>query len=144
MPHFTLIMLAAGVGIPVLAAMNASLGRFVGGPAAAATSLFAVAAMVSLVVGLMTQPQAFARLGEAPRHLFLAGVLVAFYLLSVTWIAPVIGLGNAIFLVLIGQLVAASVIDHFALFGAIERSLTGTRAAGLVLMAAGVWLAQKA
>ena len=37
------IMLAAGIGIPVLAALNAGLGRHVGSPASAAVVLFIVA-----------------------------------------------------------------------------------------------------
>ncbi len=30
-----------------------------------------------------------------PRHLFLAGLLVAFYILSITYVAPHFGIGNA-------------------------------------------------
>jgi transporter family-2 protein len=43
---------------------------------------------------------------------------VAFYVLSITWIAPTFGVGNAVFFVLLGQLVSAAMIDHFGLFGA--------------------------
>ena len=84
------------------------------------------------------------KLAVAPKHLFFAGCLIAFYLLSVTWIAPIIGLGNAIFLVLIGQLVAAALIDQFGLFGATQIQISWTRAAGLALMASGILLIQKA
>lgn len=136
-------MFAAGVGIPVLAALNAALGRHVGAPAVAAVALFLVALAVACVVAGVTAPGGFAKLASAPRHLFLGGVLIAFYVLSVTWIAPIIGLGNAIFLVLMGQLVAAAVIDHFGLFTATVTPLTWTRAAGLGLMAAGLFVTQK-
>ncbi|MBT6098326.1 MAG: EamA-like transporter family protein, partial [Marinovum sp.] len=37
-----LIMLAAGLGIPVLAALNAALGQFLGSPVAAVTVLLCV------------------------------------------------------------------------------------------------------
>jgi transporter family-2 protein len=138
------IMLAAGLGIPVLAALNATLGRTIGSPAVAAATLFVVAFACSVIVALITAPQAFARLSIAPKHLFLAGVLVAFYLLSITWIAPIIGVGNAIFFVLIGQMIAAAIVDHFGLFGAQISPLTMTRAAGITMMAAGVALTQMA
>ena len=138
-----LTMLAAGLGVPVLAALNAALGRHVGSPAVAATALFVVALSAAALVALLTAPGGFAKLAGAPRHLFLAGLLVAFYVLSVTWIAPVMGLGNAIFLVLLGQLVAAAVIDHFVLFASQVTPLSLPRAAGLALMAAGVFLTQK-
>ena len=79
-----------------------------------------------------------------PKHLLLAGFLVAFYVLSITWIAPRFGVGNAIFCVLLGQLLAASVIDHFGLLGAVVRPLSLMRASGIGLMALGVLLTQRA
>ena len=142
-PQF-IIMFLAGVGVPVLAALNAALGKTLGSPAVAACVLFVVALAVAAGVALVTAPEAFARIAAAPRYLFLGGVLIAFYLLSVTWIAPVIGLGNAIFLVLLGQLVAAAVIDHWGLFTARETPITWVRAGGIALMAVGVFVTQKA
>ncbi|MFZ8974113.1 MAG: DMT family transporter, partial [Pseudomonadales bacterium] len=38
----------------------------------------------------------------APRHLLLGGLFVAFYVLSITYIAPHFGIGNAVFFVLLG------------------------------------------
>jgi transporter family-2 protein len=144
MTPYALIMLAAGIGIPVLAALNAALGRLIGAPAVAATALFAVALLSALVVAMVTHPAAFARLAAAPKHLFLAGVLVAFYVLTITWIAPIIGVGNAVFFVLLGQLLAAAAIDHFGLFGANISPLSLTRASGIAVMAFGVFLTQQA
>lgn len=144
MTHHHLIMFAAGVGIPLLAAMNAALGRDIGSPAVAGAVLFIVALSVALTVAVLTAPEAFSKLRTAPKPLFLAGVLIAFYLLSVTWIAPVIGLGNAVFLVLIGQLIAAAIIDHFGLFGAQVAPITLQRGIGLAVMAFGVLLTQRA
>ena len=143
MANYALIMLAAGIGIPVLAALNATLGRTIGSPAAAATVLFVIAFSVSLALALVTGPQAFARMTSAPRHLFLAGFLVAFYVLSITYIAPHFGVGNAVFFVLLGQLVSAAIIDHYGLFGARVSELGWARTTGIALMAAGVWMTQQ-
>ncbi|WP_375342235.1 DMT family transporter [Yoonia litorea] len=137
-------MLAAGIGIPVLAALNAALGRFIGSPAVAAAVLFVVAFICAAAVALVTHPQAVTKLASAPKHLFLAGTLVAFYVLSITWIAPTMGVGNAVFFVLLGQLISAAAIDHFGLFGAQQATLSSTRAAGIALMALGVFVTQKA
>lgn len=137
-PYLT--MLAAGIGIPVLAALNAALGRHAGAPAAAATVLFVVAFATALIVALITGPQGFARLVGAPKHLYLAGTLVAFYVISITWIAPIIGVGNAVFLVLIGQLISAALIDHFGLFGALAVPVSPTRLLGIAIMALGVFV----
>ncbi|MDT2074857.1 MAG: DMT family transporter [Planktomarina sp.] len=144
MPTYAITMLAAGIGIPVLAAMNAALGRYLGAPMLAGAILLAVGFLTALVVALITGPGAIVKLASAPRHLLLAGLLVAFYVLSITAIAPKFGVGNAIFFVLIGQLLSAATIDHFGLFGAEPVSLSWPRLSGLLLMGAGVLLTQKA
>ncbi len=143
MPHYALTMLAAGIGIPLLAALNAALGQRMGSPAAAATILFCVALIATLGVLLLTGPGALARAAGAPRHLFLAGLFVAFYVLTVTWIAPRFGVGNAVFFVLLGQLISAAAIDHFGLFTAQVAPLTLTRALGISVMGLGVWITQQ-
>ncbi|MEP5730773.1 MAG: DMT family transporter [Sulfitobacter sp.] len=144
MAHYALIMLIAGIGIPILAAMNAGLGRIVGSPASAATVLFVVAFVSSLIVAVLTGPTGISRFAAAPKHLFLAGSLIAFYVLTITYIAPHFGIGNAVFFVLLGQMISAAAIDHFGLFGAPISPLGLTRASGIGVMAIGVWLTQQA
>ena len=141
---YATIMFATGIGIPTLAALNAALGARIGSPAAAAVTLFAVAFTVAAIVTLITGPGALKAVPAQPKHLLLGGALIAFYVLSVTYIAPSFGVGNAVFFVLLGQLVAAALIDHFGLFGAQVTPLSTSRAAGIALMAAGVALTQKA
>ncbi|SIT10745.1 transporter family-2 protein [Roseivivax lentus] len=144
MIHYAAIMFLAGIGIPLLAALNAALGTRMGSPASAAFILFAVALAATALAMLITGPQALLRAAGAPKHLFLAGLFVAFYVLSVTYIAPHFGVGNAVFFVLIGQLVSAALIDQFGLFGARPSPLTMTRATGIAVMALGVWITQRA
>ncbi len=142
MLHYALIMLAAGLGIPVLAALNAGLGQHIGSPVAAGVVLFIVAFSAALLLCLFTGPQPLALVATAPKHFLLAGLLVAFYVLSITHVAPHFGVGNAVFFVLLGQLVSAAAIDHFGLFGAQVSPLSLGRAGGIALMAAGVWMTQ--
>jgi bacterial/archaeal transporter family-2 protein len=141
---YALTMLAAGVGIPILAALNAGLGTRLGSPVAAAAILFTVALTTTLVVLTLKGAPALSAVITAPKHLFLAGLLVAFYILSITFIAPKFGVGNAVFFVLLGQLISAALIDHFGLFGARINPLSLSRAGGIALMAAGVFLTQRA
>lgn len=138
-----LVMLAAGIGIPVLAALNAALGQKLGSPVAAAIVLFLVALLATGATFAVTGG-AFRGLASAPAHLFLGGVLVAFYVLSITWIAPSFGIGNAVFFVLLGQIVSAGLIDHFALFGARHSPVGAVRLIGMLMMGAGVFLTQVA
>lgn len=144
MPYQAVLMLLAGVGIPLLAALNARLGVNIGSPAAAAVVLFVVAFTAAVTVTLLTGPAALRSLPGQPWHLFTAGLFVAFYVLSITWIAPSFGIGNAVFFVLLGQLISAAAIDHFGLFGTPVHPVSGARLAGLLVMAAGVGLTQLA
>jgi bacterial/archaeal transporter family-2 protein len=137
-----LVMFAAGLGIPLLAALNARHGANIGSPAAAATVLFVVAFLAAGATLMLTGPSALRALPGQPAHLFLGGLLVAFYVLSITWIAPTFGVGNAVFLVLLGQLVSAALIDHFGLFGAQVQPVSQLRLAGIAVMAVGVALTQ--
>lgn len=142
MPTQALIMFAAGIGIPLLAALNARLGANIGSPAAAATVLFIVAFLTATMTMIITGPEALRAIPAQPRHLFLAGVLVAFYVLSITYVAPTFGVGNAVFFVILGQLVSSAAIDHFGLFGAPVSAVTGLRLAGIAVMALGVAITQ--
>lgn len=143
--RYAAIMLLAGIGIPLLAVLNAQLGHRIGSPAAAATVLFAVAVVAAGATMLLAGGPAPLRLIPAqPTYLLSAGLLVAFYVLSITWIAPRFGVGNAIFCVLLGQMMSAAMIDHFGLFGAIVKPLSLLRASGIGFMVLGVLLIQKA
>ncbi|SEQ25455.1 DMT family transporter [Thalassovita taeanensis] len=141
---YALTMLAAGIGIPILAALNAALGTKIGSPVAAATILFTVALSISVVAVLIHGAAPLAKAVHAPKHLLLGGAFIAFYVLAVTFVAPSFGVGNAIFFVLLGQLISAAIIDHYGLFGARLNPLSLNRSIGIALMAAGVFMAQKA
>lgn len=132
------------MGVPVLAALNANLGARIGSPVAAGLVLFGVAFLSALAVLMVTGGQG--ALGRVPGQspvLFLGGCLVAFYVLSITFVAPRFGLANAILFVLLGQLVSAAVIDATGLMGLAARPVSLTRLIGLGIMALGVVLSQR-
>ena len=112
--------------------------------AAWANVLLFVLALSVTVLALLVQPEpiAFDLQGIPPQY-FLGGVFVAFYVLSATFIAPKIGLGNAIVLVLLGQLLASSAIDHFGWLGTQQTTLSPGRGIGLLLIFCGVVLARR-
>ncbi|GGE38210.1 DMT family transporter [Actibacterium pelagium] len=141
---YAIIMLAAGIGVPILAALNAALGQRLGSPVAAAVVLFSVALTIAAVILMISGPSKLAGVVSAPKHLFLAGGLIAFYVLTITWIAPKFGVGNAVFFVLLGQLISAAIIDHFGLMGALPQPISVIRAAGIAVMGLGVFITQLA
>lgn len=141
---YAITMLFAGIGMLILAALNAALGGRIGSPVLASVILFSIAFLSAAAVYATGMFKPSASILTAPKHLFLAGGLIAFYVLSITFIAPKFGVGNAVFFVLLGQLTSAAMIDHFGLFGAQINPLSITRAGGIFLMAAGVYLTQQA
>ena len=143
-PAFATIMLLTGVGIPILAALNGGLGTRLGSPMAASMILFGLAFLIATAGALMTGSIAQIRFTpDIPGHFYFGGAFMAFYAIAVTFIAPKFGVGNAIFFVLVGQLISAATIDHFGLFGALRSAIDMKRAAGIVLMIAGVYLARR-
>ena len=90
-------MVVAGFGIPVMASLNGNLGARLEHPVLAATILFALALAASVAVLVVQQKPLEPKALEAPPQFCLGGFFVAFYVLSITWIAPKIGVGNAIF-----------------------------------------------
>ena len=139
---YALVMLIAGICVPVLAVLNAGLGKELGSAPAACVILSLVALVTCTVILLATGPQAILNTFSSSKHLFFGGVLFIVYILSITFIAPKFGLGNAIFFILLGQILSASIIDHFGLFGAISQSLSYQRITGIFIMVLGIWLTQ--
>lgn len=141
---YAAVMIAAGIAIPVMAAMSGTLGRHLDSAPAATAILFAVALMIATVTTFATGAPELAKIAVAPRHLLLGGACVAFYALSITFIGPRFGVANAILCVLLGQMICSAAIDHYGLLGAPVVPLSTARAAGIFLMAIGLFLARSA
>jgi transporter family-2 protein len=137
---FSLLALVAGFLFPFQAAINAQLGRGVGGPIAATMISFAVGfvALVAVNVFALRQMPAIEDLARQPLYLLLAGgALGAVYLSANVFLAPRIGAGALLCLVIAGQLIGALAIDRFGLFGLALRELTFGRIAGVFLVFVG-------
>jgi transporter family-2 protein len=124
-----------------MAALNAGLGTKLQSSGLAAAILFCVAMVASLTYLLLGEgiPTSFSA-PSTPFYFYLGGLFVVFYVLSVTWIAPRFGIGNAVAFVLLGQLISMATIDQFGLMGAPQTTLTLPRLMGLLFMAIGVFL----
>ena len=138
---YAFLMLFAGMGIPIMAALNAGLGAKLQSPALAATILFLVGLIGSTIFLLVFEGVPSSGLNEEiPIYFYSGGLFVLFYVLSISWVAPRFGIGNAISFVLLGQLLAMITVDQFGLMGAQQTSLTWQRIIGLVFMSVGVFL----
>lgn len=139
---YGLLMLVAGIGIPVMATLNARLGMAYGNVAMAASILFCVA-LVCSVATLFVMGLPESKAPSLPFYYYLGGVLVAFYVLTITYVAPTFGVANAVFFVLLGQIIASVLIDHFGMFGMAQNSLSFQRVLGVIFMIVGIILARK-
>ena len=99
---------------------------------------------IALLALMITDKSFVKQIPSAPKYLLVAGAFIAFYVLSISFVAPHFGIGNAIFFVLLGQLLSAAIIDHYGLFGAQINHLSMMRISGILVMVFGVWLTQNA
>jgi bacterial/archaeal transporter family-2 protein len=134
----------AGALIPLMAILNGGLARETGGAIQATVLLFAIGLLASLVAAATTRAHipAIQTLARISLPQYAGGVIVGFYILSITFIAPRFGVGNAILFAVTAQLLTSALIDHFALAGATLRPLTAMRAMGLLIVIVGVVITQ--
>jgi len=136
---YSALMLLAGLGIPTMAALSGNLGTRLGSPALAAIILLIVGLFIAVLYLLLIEGVP-TELNNAnpPWYLYLAGAFFVFYILSTKF-----GISNAVSFVLLGQLIAMTVIDQYALFGAQQVAIDLKRTIGLLFMAIGVLLVIK-
>jgi len=140
-----LLGVAAGAVIPVQATMNSAVGRALGRPEWAALVNFVVGSL-ALACLLLVQRAAVPP-GEAwsraPWWAWGGGFLGAFFVAVTVLLTPRLGVLATLTLMLAGQLVASSILDHHGLLGLAVRAFTPVRAAGVALVLAGVFLVRR-
>jgi transporter family-2 protein len=140
-----LLGLVAGALIPVQAATNATFSRATGSPIVTALVVFVIGllAVTVYLFASRTSLPGIAQLKAAPPYSYLGGLIVAFYIISITILAPRLGIATAIGLIITGQVLAAVAIDHFGLFDVAVRHIDIKRLAGTLCMIAGIYLVMK-
>ncbi len=140
-----ILAISAGAMIPFQSAMNTALGKNLQSPYFSALSVFIIA-VISLATYILITKQTVPNLQQfasAPKWSFLGGVLGGTYILLIVLLAPKLGIGNVTVMVLLGQILAAIIIDQFGLLGATMHTLNWQRITGLLLLIAGVYLVKK-
>ena len=139
------LAVVVGALIPIQAATNAAMSRAIGSVALTSLSLFAIGFVVVAIWAIVIGGPlpSLETLRHVPAYGYFGGFIVASYVIAISFLAPRLGVGNAIRLVVTGQIVAAVAIDHAGAFGAVVQRLTMGRAIGAVLMIVGVILARR-
>jgi transporter family-2 protein len=138
------LSLVAGVAGTVQIAVMGRLGERIGIVPAFAFAA-AVAAAIGLVVLLAVRRSlaGFADAAHQPAWLWLGGLMGAFVVLTITFAGPRIGTTATVAVFLVGQFVAAAVVDRYGLFGLDRIAVGWPRVLGLALLAVGATLTLK-
>jgi transporter family-2 protein len=139
---YLLLAFITGAAMAAQSVINSQLRFLVGGPMWAAVTQFIVGLVVLLLAAVATrQPgPVTVGLGSAPWWIWTGGVIgAAFILVSIILVAK-IGATLTLASIIVGQLTAALIVDHFGLFGGTVVRLTALRVTGVGLLLLGVTL----
>jgi transporter family-2 protein len=139
---YLLLALGTGAGVAVMAVFNARLGALLGGPIWAAAAQFIVALTAVLSLALVTRPPGplTAGIGGAPWWIWTGGIFSATFIVVSTFLTPRLGVAVTLATIIVGQLSAALIVDHYGLFGGPVVRASFARVAGVGLLLAGITL----
>lgn len=138
--HAVFIALAAGLAGGLQIAVAGEFGKRAG--VLEATAVSAAMGLLLVVVLTLLRGGGIAGIVDAFRHppwLWLAGLIGGFYVITLTYAPPRIGTLATIAILIVGQLVAGTIIDSLGLLGRPVR-LDVARAGGLLLLVSGALL----
>ncbi|MGM0981937.1 MAG: DMT family transporter [Pseudomonadota bacterium] len=139
------IVLAAGTMLPMQAGINAGLARGWGHPLWAAAVSFGVGTLVLLVAAMTARlaVPSWQQLSSIPTWSWTGGVLGAFYVTVMVIFAPKLGAATLLALVVAGQMLASTLLDHFGALGFPQQALSLPRLLGILLLFLGVILIRR-
>jgi len=125
--------------------MNAILARAIGSAYGAAAVSLVVAGLGGIAIAAVAGRGDMSRatLAAVPWWIFLAGLIGVLFVAGGVVIAPVTGAQLFFVTVIAGQLLGATLADHFGLFGLTVRPLSLERSLGLALVLAGALLVRR-
>lgn len=142
---FVLMAFCAGTILPVQAGINSRLSGPVGGPVVAALVSFGVGT-VALILWILAMRIPVSIVSGAPQTVWwnwIGGAMGAYFVAATTLLAPQLGAGVLVALILAGQMAASLMLDQYGLLGYPVIPLDLKRLAGAILLVAGVLLIRK-
>lgn len=143
--HYYLLSLLAGICVAIQTGVNSQLRHDTGNPIFTALISFTIgtAALLILYFSFFRQSPAFPQGYAFEWWKFTGGLCGVLYITAVVIAAPRIGAANSLGLIVLGQFVAAIIIDHFGWMGLPIKPITWYRVGGIGLLMAGAYLIQK-
>lgn len=136
-----LLGIVVGMCSATQTAINGRLGVVLGSAVSAALVSFTIGTLALLLIVLATRtPWRLSRVGDRPNPwwMWIGGSLGAAYVFGNAFLAPVLGTGLTVMVVVLGMMVGSLIFDHFGLLGTRRKPATLLQVIGLVFMAAGV------
>ncbi|QJI27732.1 DMT family transporter [Pseudomonas sp. ADAK18] len=139
-----LLAVIAGAVVPFQSAINANLGRGLGHPlwATLASLLVSIVVLLPVIVALRLPLPSLDFITKAPLWMWAGGAFGVCFISLALILLPKLGASGFIALAMAGQIIASLLLDHFGLFGLVERQLTAPRLIGALMLIAGVALIQ--
>jgi transporter family-2 protein len=139
---YLLLAFVTGAGVAAQSVINSRLRLLLGGPFWAAAAQFIVGLLLLLLIALATRQPAPATngLGSAPWWVWTGGAFGAIFIVVTIVLTAKIGATLTLASIIVGQLTAALVVDHYGLFGGTVVRLTPLRLTGVALLLLGVML----
>jgi transporter family-2 protein len=143
---YLLLGVLAGAGVAAQAVINARLRIILGAPLWAAAVQFTVGLALILLaaIGSRQASPLTEGLARAPWWVWIGGVFGAIFIVVSIVLTPRLGAALMLAAVIVGQLSAALVIDHYGLFGATVIRMSPVRILGAALLVLGVVLIRRA
>ena len=140
---YLLLTALAGVGLAFQAVINARLSSALGNPLwATVVQVLVGLVLLMIVVGLTRQSLPSATgLSRLPWWIWTGGLLGAAYVLTmIVATRPINNVALMLASVIVGQTLAALLIDHYGWFGLATHRLSAVRVLGVVFLLIGVLL----
>lgn len=136
-----LIGFAAGMGLPLQTGINARLGKLYHSPFFASLINFGVGFVTLIALSLIVEGSLrvpVANFAGAPWWIFLGGIFGVLYIIGNINLVSRLGNVQTVIFPVLGQVMMGVAVDTFGWFDAQVRELTALRAAGALMVCAGV------
>ncbi|MEQ9898869.1 DMT family transporter [Pectobacterium punjabense] len=138
------VAVLAGSIVPFQAASNAALGRSLGHPlwATLASLLVSICVLLPILFAARVPAPTVGYTLQGSWWIWLGGIAGVAYITAALLLTPKLGASGFIVCVIVGQVVASLIIDHFGLMGLAVRPATLGRIAGVALIVMGMLVVQ--
>ena len=133
------IGLISGIAVGTQAPIAGAMGQRVGG-ASSSLIVHLGGTVASLLLLVARGGEQINQWRNLPWYMLCCGGLGLVLYLAISHTIPKLGAGSAITLIIVGQLMAGLLIDHFGAFGVPSRVLDPNRLLAIALLLAGAYL----